>query len=803
MSDLRHALRSLLKSPGFTAVALAILALGIGVNTVMFGLVDTLLFKNAPYPEPTQLVRIFRTSDQSQSWPHALPDIRDERTFNHTLSSLTAFQWWSYSLAEPGQPAERLNGVTASADLFSTLRVQPALGRAFTVEEQQPGRDQVAVISHEFWREHFGGDRQIVGRTLRIDSEEVVIIGVMPEKFSYPMFWGKVDLWRPLRLSNDWRQERETHWLNAIARLKPGVSLAQAQTELNGIAAQLALHYPKTNAGSGVRLEPLHRAASDATEQHLSWLALGLAGFVLLIACANLANLQLARAALGARSLAIRAALGASRAHLMKQMLTESMLLSAGGGMLGLLLAVWGNDLLATRLTFGNGAHLAISIDYPVLGFALAASLVTGAIFGTIPAWIASRADVGDALKQQARGSTGDRSQHRVRSALVVAEVALALVLLSGAGFFIRGLQRFAARGVGWQTSGLLTGTLTLPANRYATPEQRRIFQRKLQEKLAAMPGIESAAFGSSLPVSNFNNSSGVLVEGRPRPPAGKEPLAYFTQVGPGYLSTLQIPLVAGRAFPTDLRPNSPRVVVVNETMARLLWPGENPLGRRIRDTTEGSDWEEVIGVVRDVDFAANFGAPDTRMQAYRPMVFQPWGYLSIVVRAPAPETFAEPLRQLVASIDPDQPVADIRTVDQWIDRSQHNFRVIDTVLGGFALLGLALCAIGLYGVIAGVVAQRIPEFGIRLALGASPKNVFALVFSNGLRLVALGLALGIVGSAALQRLLSAAVPGLPGGDFITFALDIALLLAIAAFACWFPARRATKVDPIIALRAE
>lgn len=803
MRDLPYALRLLAKSPGYTAIALVTLALGIGVNTAMFGVVNTLLLRPAPYPEPARLVRIFRTAPQSQTWPHSLPNFRDEQAQARVFASSTAFCWWSYSLAEPGQPAEQLPGVTASADFLSTLGVQPMLGRGFTSEEQQPGKDRVAVLSYDCWQQRFSADPQIIGRTLRLDGESVTVIGVMPASFSYPLFWGRVDIWRPLKLLNDWREDRGTNWLNAIGRLKPGVSLGQAEAEMSGIAARLARQFPANNAGIGLRLVPLHQSTMDTVGRSVSWLTLGLAGFVLLIACANLANLQLARAAAGARDFAVRAALGASRRRLMRQLLTESVLLSLAGGALGLLLALWVNDALGQRLTVGDASGLAFPLDLHVLGFALLASLATGVIFGAVPAWVASRTDINAALKQQSRGATGDRSQHRVRHGLIIAEVALALVLLSGAGFFVRGLQRFMQRNLGWDTTGLLTGTITLPENRYPTDETRRAFHTQLEERLATLPGVEHVALGSSLPTWSFGSSVGVFVEGRPLPAPGREPLIYYAVVSPGYFATLQIPLVFGRLFPEHMRPDSPRLIIINETMARTLWPGEDPVGKRISSSADDPQWEEVIGVVRDVSFAANFGTPDTRMQAYRPLVFQPWGYVTIALRAKTPETLAEPLRRLVAGLDPDLPVAELRTVRQTMDRYQHNFYVIDDILSGFALLGLLLATIGLYGVISHLVVQRMPEFGIRIALGASPQNVLWLVLGTGLRLVVLGSALGLAGAMAMLHLLGAVLPGIPGQDPLMLALMIAALAATATLACWLPALRATRVDPMIALRAE
>ncbi|HEY0946590.1 MAG TPA: ABC transporter permease [Opitutaceae bacterium] len=805
---MRFAFRSLLKSPGFTITALVTLALGIGVNTAMFSVVNVFLLQPAPYPQPDRLVRVFRTSPQSKTWPHSAPDLDDARAQGRVFDSLTAFQWWAFSLSEAGQPAERLRGVLASADLFATLGVQPALGRAFTAEEQQPGRDQVVILTDALWRSRYGADPNIIGRTIRVDGASQTVIGVMPASFAYPLFWGRLDAIRPLVLAADWQRERDNHWLGAIARLAPDVPLAQAQAAMDTIAARLAGQYPDSNAATGLRLVSLHKTVMDETGRNVSWLTLGLAGFVLLIACANLANLQLARGSARARDFAVRVALGASRAQLMRQLLVENVLLALAGGGLGVLLAVWLNDVLLTRFDIAGGLSAAIPLDWSVLAFALLVSFVAGLLSGVVPAWLAARVDVNTSLKSQARGSTGDRSRHRLRHALIVAEIAFALVLLAGAGFFIRGLQRFAARDPGWQTAGLLTGVVTLPdslpTDRYANQATRRAFYDRLLDRVSALPGVEHACLASTLPIHSFYGSRNFAVEGRPNPPRGQEPLAHYAVVAGDLFNTIGLQLVEGRLFPENLRADSPRYAVINETMARHFWPHESALGKRIGGTdTKQRNWTEIIGVVRDVGFVANLGIPETRYQLYTPLVQEPWGYLTIALRARHPELLAEPLRRAVAELDPDLPVADLHTIDQAVDNAQHNLRIANQLLAGFAVLGLVLAALGLYGVISTLVVQRTPEFGIRLALGAQRGDVLRLVLGKSLSLAALGSALGIAGAAGLVYFLGKLMPGLPGADPLVLTAIVALLLVVALAACWLPAHRATKVDPLTALRAE
>jgi len=810
ISDFKIALRQLAKSPGYTAIALVTLALGIGVNTAMFSVVRAYLLQPAPYPNADRLVRVYRTSPQSQTWPHSAPDLDDVRAQNHVFASLANFQWWTFSLSQPGQPAERLHGLVASAEIFATLGVQPALGRAFTVAEQQPGRDQVVILTDALWRGRFAADPNIIGRTIRVDGANQTVIGVMPASFAYPLFWGRLDAIRPLVYSAEWQHLRENHWLGAIARLEAGVSREQAQAEMDAIAARLVQQYPDTNASTGLRLVPLHETAMDDTGRNVTWLTLGLSGFVLLIACVNLANLQLARSAGRAREVAVRAALGASRPRLVRQHLVESVVLALAGGALGVLFALWLDVLLSRQLDLGGGggAGVAIPLAWSVLAFALASAFFAGLLSGAVPAWLAARADVITGLKAQARGSTGDRSRHRIRHALIVAEFAFALVLLAGAGFFLRGLQRLAARDPGWRTAGLITGTITLPdtlpTDRYVNEDVRRTFYDRLVQHLATLPGVEHASLSSSLPIYAYNSSRNFAIEGRADPPAGLEPLADHVFVTADFFNTIGLQLVAGRMFPDNVRANSPRVAIVNETMARQFWPHEDPVGKRFGSPdVKQRDWVEIIGVVRDVGFVANLGIPDTRLQVYRPLVQEPWGYLSIALRSRHPEALGEPLRRAVAELDSDLPVADVRTIGQAVDAAQHNFHVANQLLAGFALLGLVLAAIGLYGVISTLVVQRTPEFGIRMALGAQTRDVLWLVLGKSLALVAVGSVLGCGGAVALAQVLGRLMPGLPGGDPWVLAALVVLLLAVALGACFLPARRAAQVDPLVALRAE
>jgi predicted permease len=811
MSSLRYAVRSLLKSPGYTAIALITLALGIGVNTSMFSTVDALLFRSAPYPESDRLVMLAGMTRDGEQRNFSEPEIREIRPQVTGFSSLTTAEYVSQALAEPGRPAERLTGAAFSREMIDTLRVHPSLGRNFTAEEFEPGKNQVILISERFWKARYGGDRNVIGHTLRLDGETVTIVGVIPERFDYPMLWGPISFWRPLNFTRDQLLHRGYRNLLLIGRLQPGVTSAAIVNQLAPLARAQEKAFPQDYPGFRYRAMPLHEATMDDLGRSLSWMLLGLSGFVLLICCANLANLQLARATASVREFAIRAALGASRARLVAQQLTECLLLSITGGALGFGVALEIDDLLERSLLIGGEARFSIPIDSRVLLVTLLVSLLTGVLFGIVPALFASRPDVTQALKAQARGATASRGQHRLRHALIVGEVALALVLLGGAAIMNRGFSQLLQRRVGWDTDRVLTASLPLPENHYDTDAKRTAFFRRLESRLVALPGVEHAALATSLPLFNYTSDRQVFIDA-PASGQAQNPVASHVMIAGDYFATLGIPLLAGRTFAPDLTADSPPFIIVNEALARHFWPGRSAVGRRLGviENVQGSNvtiWREVIGVVGDVEPAANVANPPTRLTVYRPLVQEPWAYVNLVVRA-APglgrvEGLADSVRRAVAEVDPDLPADNLGSVRQFVSRMQHNLIVVGQMLLGFAALGLALAAIGLYGVISHLVAQRTTEFGIRLALGAQPKDVLASVLNRGLRLALIGCAIGLAGAYGLGRFLAAIMPRLARADPLALALVAVLLFAVTLIACWFPARRATKVDPMVALRAE
>jgi predicted permease len=805
---MNFALRQLLKTPGFTAIALLTLALGIGVNTTAFSVLNVLLHHELPYPAAPELVRVYRTYADSSGRGapvHSPGNFYDLLASETGCSHLAAFITTNLNFSEPGQPADRLRSLLVSSDFFATLGVAPELGRTFTSEEDRTGKNAVVIISHASWLQRFSADPAIVGRQLRIDGEPVTVIGVMPAAFDDYQLWGEVNAWRPLALADRVRQDRNNNYLQVIGRLKPAVSLAQAQARMNTLAARMTADYPRDNARTGLNLVTLSSSIQDEMGRRVTWLIMGLAGFVLLIACANLANLQFARNSARARDHAIRTALGATRAQLMRLVLAESLLLSLAGGALGLLLALWTNDLVGRYFVWGDRVGLDIPINLPVLAFALTLSVLTGMGFGLLPAWILSRVNVGDALKQGARGSTSSRAQHRTRHALIVSEVALALMLLAGAGFFRDGLERFAHREPGWRTDGLLAGYLNLRGPSYANPAARTAFFQRLQEKLGAVPGVESATVGSSLPTFGYNNNNSFVVEGRPQPEAGRGLSAAAAEVMPGFFGTLGIRLLQGRDFAVSDDASSPAVVIINEAMARQVWPGENPLGKRIGNAADFmGNPREVVGVVSDVRSVAAFGQQDGRMQMYRPFAQRPAAAVTIALRSGlAPEAVGQELRRIVASIDADQAVYRFGTLRQEINRSLASIDVAGWSLASFAVLGMLLAALGIYGVIAHSVVQRTGEFGLRLALGAQVSDIFTLVLSGGLRLAAIGAVIGLAGTFALARLLRAVSSEFAYANPAVIAGVTIVLGLVAACACVIPARRATQVDPMVALRSE
>jgi putative ABC transport system permease protein len=809
LADIRFALRQLLKNRMYTAVAVATLALGIGVNTMMFSVLDALVLQVSRARDPGRLVAVFRTSAQAQDWAQSPGNYFDFAREQKSFEEVGAFYGTNYNLAEPGLPAQRLAGMAISGSVFKVFGIAPELGQTFGPEYDHAGVGEVAVLSDAFWRSHFAADPSVIGRTVRMDATPVTIIGVMPPSFENPLYWGYVDLWRPMGLDAASSQIRNNFWIQTVGRLKPGVSIQAAQAEATAIAERLAHDFPETN-GNGLRLESWNRVITGDFSRNLSWLCMMLAGFVLLIACANLANLQLARITSRAREHAVRIALGASRLKLIRQLLVESLFLSILGGGVGVVIAVWGARLISNGIYIGGVRGIAIPINVEVLLFTLIASAAAGIAAGTFPAWIASRTDVNSALKQGSRGSTGDRSRHLLRKVLIVSELSLALILLTGAEFFVRGMQRMTHSDMGWQPDGLITANMSLPFNaKYQSDAQCQEFFRRLQVKLDELPGMKQATISTYLPITGFWRTSSIQIQGRPPSAKGKEPLSSFNSVTPGNFDTMGIRLVQGRDFTDADRADSRRVAIINESMAKSLFPGENPIGKRIAAAGPNPDWEEIVGVSADVHAAVEvIRRPDTPFLITIPLAQTPESYIhwfNVAVRSSAPvPDIAAALRSAVQQLDPDQPVYAILSAREAMDHQvTAGLTLVGKLLGAFALVGLMLSAVGIYGVISYLAAQRTSEIGIRMALGAQQRDVLWLILGQGVRLSVLGAVIGLACSWGLIRLMTSMLPSFPGSDPVSIGGVAVLLAAVAVVASWLPARRATKVDPIIALRAE
>ena len=800
--DVRYSLRMLLKHKGFTVVAVLTLALGIGVNTAMFSVLNTFLFRSLPYPESDRLVRIFRTSPHSQSWPHSNANFFDQHDQNTVFEKMAAYNFTSRNLTEQGQTAERLLSLAATADFFPMLGVAPEHGRVFKPEEFEPGADNVVILTDRFWTRRFGSDPNIIGRKIQLDGKTVEVVGVMPPGFDHPMLWGPIDMWQPLAFSQKDKAIRDTNYLSEFGRLKPGVTIKQAEQSMVTLAANLGKQN-HSNEGESLRLEPLQRSMSDDIGRTVMWFTFGLAGFVLLIACANLANLQLVRTAARARELAVRAALGAARLRLLRQSLTESIVVALIGGAISLVIALGAVRFISVRM-FDQLPGASVSLDYKVFGFALLCSVLTGVLFGTVPAWFASKPDINLALRDSARGNTAGRSQHRLRHLLIVGEVAFAMVLLAAAGLFLRGLQRFINSDPGWQVDGLVTAGMSLRGEKYKDDKQRLAFLTQLENRLRTLPGVQHAAIGSSQPVYGFNSSSSFVVEGRPEPPKDKLPEMFYEPVTSDYFATLGARLQQGRTFNDTDTSDHPNVVIINETTARTFWPNESPVGKRISNPGEKKTYFEIVGVVNDLAFPGDLGEPYTHFEAFVPVTQGAPGYLTLILRTTTnADALANTLRQAVAELDPNLPVYGIRSARTSVDRGLGGISLLGSLLGAFAFVGVMLAAIGIYGVVSYTVVQRTGELGIRVALGAQTRDVLWLVLGKGALLVVSGALLGVAGAYGVSRLLISLIPSLPTRDPLILPLTSVALVAVALVACYIPARRATRVDPMVALRAE
>jgi putative ABC transport system permease protein len=799
--DLRYGLRMLVKNPGFTIIAVITLALGIGANSAIFSVVNTVLLRPLPYKNPEELVMVWEDASH-MGFPRDTPaaaNYIDWRDQNQVFDDMAAMAQESFNLTGVGEP-ERLDGRRVSGSLFSLLGVAPQLGRAFLAEEDQPGNNRVVILSHGLWQRRFGSDPQIVGRPLSLNGESFTVVGVMPRQFQFPS--REDQLWVPIAFDAKEAGNRGNHYLEVVARIKPGVETQQAQAEMDTIAARLAQQYPESNTRLGAVVTPLHEQVVGDIKPALLVL-FGAVGFVLLIACANVANLLLARAAVRQKEIALRLALGASRSRLTRQFLTESILLAALGGGVGFVLSVIGINVLKTFIPENISQAQAITIDGKVLLFTVLVSLATGLIFGLAPAAQASNFNLNETLKEGGRDSGAGGRGNRLRGLLVISEVAVSFILLIGAGLLINSFLRLRNVDPGYRPKNVLTMKVALPELKYPDKERRAPFYRELLRRVQTLPGVQSTAVASNLPLTYTGDSIVIWVEGLADPPPDQKPTIVTRVISPHYFGTMGIQLVQGRDFTAQDKTDSPGVVVISERTAHHFWPGENPIGKRLKPGTAASPrpWMEVIGVVKDVRQMELAAEP--KLQMYLPHeqvnAFPP---NALVIRTNVePLSLAATVRKTVWEIDKDQPVSNVQTMEEIVSESVTRQRFSMLLLGVFATLALVLAAVGIYGVMSYSVTQRTREIGIRMALGAQRSDVLKLAVGQGLRLVSIGVVIGLTAAFVLTRVMSSLLFGVTPTDPPTFVTISLVLISVALLASYIPALRATKIDPMVALR--
>jgi putative ABC transport system permease protein len=806
--DVRFAVRTLRKAPGFTLVAVLTLALGIGANTAIFSVINAILLRPLPYPQADRLVFMTEWSQQVPEMSFSVANLKDLRDQNTVFESVVGYNGQSFVLSAgagakgAASEPERVDGRQVTSGMFATLGKQPILGRAFGPDEEKPGAPGVALLGEGFWERRFGRDPGVVGRSLVLNGESFTVIGVMPKTMHTS--WRSVKIFTPLLRLEDrlgGEKNRANHpGIYVLGRMKPGITVERARAEVKAIAARLAERYPSSNARQSMTLEPLQEMLVGDLRPALM-LLLGAVAFVLLIACANVANLLLARAADRQREIAVRLALGARRGRVLRQLLTESVLLSLLGGLAGMLVGYLGLKALLASLPANVPRVEEVRVDGVVLAVTAALAVLTGLVFGVVPAWRALSVRLQEPLKEAGRGSVGP-GQHRVRNALVVAEVSMALVLLVGAGLMLRSFYRVLHADAGFRSEGLVVASVSLPRTGYSeAAKQVALFERVLAE-LKVQPGVKEAA--ATLPLLG-GWQSGFSVEGRPEPPPGQRPSADIARVSPGYFSVMGIRVVEGRAFDDRDRADAPPVCIVDESFARTHWPGESPLGKRVKFGGHGdadhNPWMEVVG---EVGHVKNYGVDEpSRVELYLPFLQSANGGFTLVVRTDGAGLAVAGMRAALRSADPDVPLDAIQPLDELVAEHSAGRRLAAQLIGVFATLALLLAAVGIYGVMSYAVAQRTQEIGIRMALGAGQDRILQMVLRNGAVLALAGVTIGLAAAFFLARLISSLLFQTSAADPPTFGLVPLLLLGVALLASYLPARRAARVDPMVALRDE
>jgi putative ABC transport system permease protein len=813
LQDLRYALRMLRNNPGFAAVAILTLALGIGANTAIFSVIDSVLLRPLPYQDPAGLVMVWENNSQHPN-PHntvSPPDFLDWQSRNSAFAEMAAIFDQHANLTGNGLPQEVVLQ-DVSANFFSVLGVNPILGPGFTSENGRAGHDKVVIISYGFWKERFGSDTEIIGKTLVLNGHPLAVVGVAPQNFTWFIkdgsFTGaKPEMWSPFVFPASFSNRKDIgRFLSVVARLKPGVTVAQARSQMNAIAARIAEEYPDFNGYWGANVVPVHDQISGELRPALLIL-FGAVAFVLLIACANVSSLLLARASAREREIAVRTAMGASPWRIASQLLTESVLLAIIGGAIGVALAIWGTDLLLAVSPRNLLDLRSIPIDWRVLTFAAGATLIAGLLFGFLPSYISAHSGIAETLKEGGRGSSAGKPRRFARSAFVVGQMCLALVLLAGSGLLIRSFIRLVGVDPGFDASHLLTFKISLPSSKYKTDPVQLAFFQQLLARISRLPGVRSASMDSFPPFSGLGAATGVHVLSQPERSLMDLPVADVRVVGPDYFPTMQIPLRAGRLFNNQELTEERHVVLINQAFADQYLHGANPLGQKaviyMKSLEESQNTpSEIIGVVGDVrQMGLDTPAEPTVYWPHPELVMS--GMTILVRTANDPLTLVSAVRNELQQMDPEQPMAAIATMDELLSGSLSRSRFTMLVLGVFAALALVLASVGIYGVIAYSVTQRTQEFGIRIALGASRRDVLRLVLSQGTRLTLLGISLGIVAALVVTRLMATLLYGISATDPVTFTAVALLLALVALAACYIPAQRATRVDPIVALRYE
>ncbi len=817
--DFLYAWRGLRRSPAFAAIAILTLALGIGANVAIFSVIDAVLLRPLPFGDPGRLVRLYETEDAPGNYPFTGPDFIDWKTQNHSFQDMTLYGWPNDMNFNSSSQPDHVIGTPTEANFFSVLGARPLLGRTWAQGEDEPGKDRVVVLSYGIWQSRFEGDRNILGKQITLNDRKYDVVGVMPAGFHYP---AESELWIPLDVDSKHLGERGSHWLNAVGRLKPGITLQQAQAEMTLIAARLEQQYPDSNHRVGASLVGMHDDTVGESRTSLL-LMLGAVVLVLLIACANLANLLLSRAVVREREIAIRGALGAGRWQLIRQLLTESLLLSMAGGALGLLLAWGGVRVITTLKHAGLPDANAIEINLSVLAFAFVVAVLTGLAFGLFPALQISRANVSEALKGGA-GATGStaRRQHRVGDTLVVAEIGLSLLLLVSAGLLLKDFLAIRNTEVGVRSKGVWTGALMLPQQRYEKQQEQYNFSQALLQKVENIPGVESAAITDHLPLEGGSNSYVTLRGSASSGMSG--PLVENHSATPEYFRVMGIPLLQGRELtaqdaatvlaldrrqteasdanvklPADQTNAMVYPVVINEKMAKYFWPDKNPIGQMFSYSEKNGPWRQVVGVVGDVKEWSLWHEPVP--EVYSPYAGERW--IIVVVHASPALNVTPEVRNAVAQVDPTLPLFKIRTMDQVIAENASGQEFLAGLLGLFAGLAIVLAAVGIYGVLSYLVTQRQREIGIRMSLGATRSSVLRLMLTRGMRLAVLGFAGGLAGALAAGRVIASVLHMVHPYDPFVLLLTPVLLAGVVSFACYLPAHRAAKVDPMVALRQE